>query len=427
MTTPAASGGSRAHAGGAREPAPFRIAGFPIHVSATAYLIFGFFGYLAATRLLPAAAPGATSGAYWVAGVVAAALFFASLLAHELNHALLARRYGVQVDGVTFWLFGGLARLRGDAPTPRAEWRIAAIGPATNLVFAGLGALANLALTAVSAPALVVAVAGYFTGVNLLLGVFNLLPAAPLDGGRIVRAFLWRRWGDRTRATVAAANAGRLIAMLVIALGAAQFFLAAQIGGLWTGLIGVFLFTSAGAEARTTVTRTALEGLRVRDLVPIDPIDPVDAGNAGNAGTAARAAAPAWYTVTAFLDEYRRTADTRTVVPLRGFDGGPAGLVSLAQLSAVPVDRRDEVRVAAVAAPLEQVTVADPDDLVLDLLPRLASSARSRAALQLAGHALVVHDGQPVAVLTPADLARAVQLGALRAPAAPEPNRHLVP
>ena len=180
----------------------FRIAGFPVHASPTVLLLFLLIAYTTADGLLPASAPGASSGAYWVGGVIASALLLGSLLAHELAHAIVARRHGVRVEGVTFWLFGGLARLGSDAPTPRAEWRIAAVGPATNLIFGAAAFGVGRALAAFSAPQVVVAVAGYVVWVNAMLGVFNLLPAAPLDGGRILRAVLWRRHGDRGRPVV---------------------------------------------------------------------------------------------------------------------------------------------------------------------------------------------------------------------------------
>ncbi|HEX7105855.1 MAG TPA: site-2 protease family protein [Acidothermaceae bacterium] len=377
----------------------FRIAGFPVTASPTVLLLFVLIAFTTATGLLPASAPGASSGAYWVGGFVASALLLASLLVHELAHAVVARRHGIAVEGVTFWLFGGVAKLGKDAPTPRAEWRIAVVGPATNLVLAAAAFGVANALGAFSAPAVVVAVAGYVVWVNLMLGVFNLLPASPLDGGRILRAALWRRHGDRARATVTAAKAGQAMGSLLIGLGAAQFLLSSAIGGLWTALIGFFLLGSAGAEARVTATRSALAGLAVRDLLPAgEPLPAV----------------PAWRTVAAFFDSYQRSGDTRTVMPVQDFSGSPAGLVALAHLAAVRPEDRDTVRVSAVAAPVDQIAVTNPDEQLADLAPRLAPRTRNLAAARLAGHALVVRDGVAVGVLTPADFARAVQLAKLR-------------
>lgn len=392
---------------GASKGDAFRIAGFPVQASPTVLLLFMLIAFTTATGLLPSSAPGASSGAYWAGGIIAAAFLLGSLLVHELAHAIMARRHGVRVEGVTFWLFGGVAKLGKDAPTPRAEWRIAAIGPVTNLVLAAIALGATRGLDALAAPDVAVAVAGYVVWINVMLGVFNLLPGAPLDGGRILRAALWRRHGNRGRATVTAAKVGQVMGSLLIGLGVAQLLLSSAIGGVWTALIGFFLFSAAGAEARETVTRSALTGLTVRDLLPAGEPLP---------------AAPGWRTVTAFLDTYQNSGDTRTVLPVQGFDGSPAGLVALAHLAAVRPEDRDTVRISAVAAPIDQIAVTNPDESLVDLAPRLATRTRNLAAARLAGHALVVSDGIAVGVLTPADFARAVQLAKFRQPTAPPPS-----
>lgn len=399
------------------EPRPpktesFRIAGFPVRANITVWVLFALIAYTTADGLLPTSAPGASTAAYWTGGLIAAVLMLASLLAHELAHAIVARRYGIVVEAVTFWLFGGVAQLKGNAPNPKAEWRIAAVGPAVNFVLAGVGVGVGEAMAALSAPKLAVAVVGYFVMVNVLLGAFNLLPAAPLDGGRVLRSVLWRRTHDRDKATVISSRAGQAIAALLIAAGFAELLFANSFGGLWTSLIGFFLFNAAGAEARETVTRTALDGLRVRDLLP--PGEPTPP-------------APAWHTVDTFLANYRASGDTRTVLPVQGFDGAPVGLVSLAQLGAVPADHRNTVRLGSIAAPIDQLAVTQPDELLVDLLPRLTPTTRSLAAVRFAGFALVVREGQVVGVITPADLARAVQVSKLTAPRRQPPSDDVAP
>jgi Zn-dependent protease len=394
---PAGPSNQAARQPGAR-PELFRVAGFAVHANPSVLVLFAFIAFTTANGLLPASAPGASTSAYWAGGIVASTLLFASLLVHELAHAIVARRHGITVESITFWLFGGASKLKSDAATPRSEWRIAASGPAMNIVLGAAAVGTALALSAASAPAVVTAVAGYVASINVLLAVFNLLPAAPLDGGRILRAILWHRHGDHDRATVTAAKTGHVIGLLVIGLGAAQVMYGSVFSGIWTGLIGFFLTGSAGAEARQTTMKAALAGLRVRDVLPTgDPLP----------------AAPAWHTVEVFMDAYRRRGDTRTVLPLQGFDGMPAGLVGLANIAAVPADQRDTVRLSAIAAPLDQVAITDPDELLVDLLPKLRPTTRNIAAARLAGNALVLHDGQTVGVVTPSDLARAMQLGKL--------------
>jgi Zn-dependent protease len=387
----------------ATRPEGFRIAGFAVRTSPSVLLLFAFITFTAANGLLPASAPGASTSAYWAGGIVASAFLFASLLVHELAHAIVARRHGITVESITFWLFGGVSRLNSSATAPRSEWRIAASGPMTNLVLGAAGFGVAAALSAASAPAVITAVAGYVASINVLLAVFNLLPAAPLDGGRILRAILWRRHGDRDRATVTAAKTGQVIGMMLVGVGVAQVLFGSAFSGIWTGLIGFFLAGSAGTEARQTATQAALAGLRVRDVLPVGEPLP---------------AAPSWHTVDVFMENYRRNGDTRTVLPVQGFDGMPAGLVGLANIAAVPASDRDTVRLSSIAAPLDQIAVTDPDELLLDLLAKMRPATRNIAAARLAGNALVLRDGQAIGVVTPSDFARAMQLGKLNSKAA---------
>ena len=390
----------------------FRIAGFPVRANITVWLLFGLIAYTTADGLLPASAPGASTAAYWTGGVIAAVLMLASLLAHELAHAIVARRYGIVVEAVTFWLFGGIAQLKGNAPSPKAEWRIAAVGPGVNFVLAAIGVGVGRAMSAFSAPTLALAVVGYFVMVNVLLGAFNLLPAAPLDGGRVLRSVLWRRTHDRDKATVISSRAGQVIAALLVAAGFVELLYANSFGGLWTALIGFFLFNAAGAEARETVTRNALDGLRVRDLLPTGEPKP---------------SAPAWHTVQTFLENYRASGDTRTVLPVQGFDGAPVGLISLSQLGAVPAEQRDTARLGSIAVPISQLAVTQPDELLVDLLPRLTPTTRSLAAVRFAGFAVVLSEQQVIGVISPADLARAVELSKLTAPRRQPPSDNVTP
>lgn len=161
-----------------------------------------------------------------------AALLFVSLLAHELAHAFMARRQGIEVKGLTLWLFGGVASLGREPATPGADFRVAVVGPATSLALAGgFGAIAA-GLQFLGVAHLLVSVGGWLAGTNLLLGVFNLIPGAPLDGGRLLRSFLWRRRGDRVSAAISATKAGRAVGFGLIGLGLAQFVVGAGVGGL---------------------------------------------------------------------------------------------------------------------------------------------------------------------------------------------------
>ncbi|HET7856186.1 MAG TPA: site-2 protease family protein [Gaiellaceae bacterium] len=224
-----------------------RIAGIPVGLNWTWLLVFVFFTWSLAATVFPSSNPGLGDGSYVAMGVAAVLLFFASLLLHELGHALQARREGVQIAGITLWLFGGVARLRGPFPSAGAEFRIAVAGPLVTLVlgaaFVGLAIVTHFS----SAVDGVVAWLGY---INFVLLAFNLLPALPLDGGRIFRAALWRLLGSFVRATRVAVAVSTALAAGLIVGGLVTAVMSGSFSGLWLAVLGWFLLGAARAEAQ---------------------------------------------------------------------------------------------------------------------------------------------------------------------------------
>jgi Zn-dependent protease len=179
-----------------REDIPLgRVAGCPVNVDWTVLVILWLFTWILAASL-SRSSPGYPTAVYWLVGVGGAVVLLASPLAHELSHAVIARRAGVEVSGVTLWMLGGVAHLGSDAKTPGAQFRIAIAGPLVSLSLSALFGIAAAGVYAAGLPAIVGAAAGWLAAINLLLGVFNLLPGAPLDGGRVLHAYLWHRTGD---------------------------------------------------------------------------------------------------------------------------------------------------------------------------------------------------------------------------------------
>jgi Zn-dependent protease len=354
-----------------------RISGVRIGVHWSVLLIFGIIAFGLAQGRLPQVYPGHSPVEYWVAGLGAAVVFFASLLAHELAHAVVARRNGVVVDDIVLWLLGGVARLKSEASSPAAELRTAGVGPLVSLVLGGLFVLGAWLLAMVSAPELLVEVVAWLGGINLLLAVFNSLPAAPLDGGRLLRAFLWWRTGDRLRATAGATTAGRVLGWLLIGLGLVAFMRGGGLGGLWLALIGWFLIAAATAEGRQAQLRGVLAGVPVRDAMTRDPLT-----------------VPAALTVADLLADplyrYRHSA-----FPVTGADGAPVGLVTLDGARQVPPENS-----GAVTVPLSRTTVAGTDDSLADLLPRMEPGAEHRV--------LVMDKGRLVGILSLSDISRTV-------------------
>lgn len=191
-----------------------------------------------------------------------------------MAHALVARREGQEeVEGITLWMMGGLAALRGQSRDPGAEFRVAGVCPLTSgLVAALFGALTWLVLVA-EGPAILAGVLAHLALINVVLAVFNLVPAAPLDGGRILRAALWRRWGDRHRATVVTSRLGRGFGFGLVLLGAVGLLTGVG-GGLWWVLVGLFIVLAAGAEQWQAEVGAALAGVRVGDVMTPRPMSP---------------------------------------------------------------------------------------------------------------------------------------------------------
>ena len=245
------------------------VRGTAVDIHWSVLLIVALFAWELAEYQLPAH-PGHAGVADWVAAAAGAVVLLLSLLAHEVSHALVARHHGVQARSITLFVFGGVTQLEGEAHTPKADFRIAAVGPATSAALAGIFRGAEALASVTTAHSLAVSTLAWLWEVNLLLAGFNLFPAAPLDGGRILRAALWRRWGNRTRAAIAAARSGRYFGLALVVLGVLGLFYAG-ITALWAALIGFFLYSGAIAEGEYARLQGALAGFTVRQVMTPDP------------------------------------------------------------------------------------------------------------------------------------------------------------
>jgi Zn-dependent protease/CBS domain-containing protein len=343
-------------------------------------VVFALIVWSLAATVFPSQNPELSDGVHLAMAVAAALLFFASVLLHELGHAWQARRDGLEIDGITLWLFGGVAQFKGAFPNPGAEFRIAIAGPLVTVVLSGGFAL--LALTGL--PSAVDGVAAWLGYINLTLLVFNLIPALPLDGGRVLRAALWRARGDLGWATHVAADVGRGFGYLFIALGVLMFIVEGSFSGAWLAFIGWFLLQAATAEARYVATEQALAGLHVRDLMVRNPVvvDPD-------------------ITVGHFLDE---VASSRrfTTYPVVDRGGRPIGLLAFRSVAAVPRSEWDTRRVRDTMIALDQVPLLAESTSAVDALADLSSTPGQNRGL-------VVNNGDLDGLLSITDLARALE------------------
>jgi len=243
-----------------------RILGIRVTVAPSWILIFVLMAASLSAGYLPQQLPGAPPVTRWALGAILAITLFVSVLAHEFSHALVARARRVKVDEVMLFVFGGVAKMRGEPRDASSEFLIAAAGPVLSIVLGVTILLARGALDGIAPPP-VLAGLWWLGMINLVLAVFNLVPGFPLDGGRILRAILWWRMGDFERATIAAARVGQVIAGLLIALGITMTVVTGNMSSLWQALIGWFLWSAASQSIRIARLRDAVEGLVVRDLL----------------------------------------------------------------------------------------------------------------------------------------------------------------
>jgi len=355
-----------------------RIFGFEIQLDYSWFVILFLVLWSFTEGVFPAQVPGLTRSVYLGMGASGALLFFVSLLAHELSHSVVARRKGIPVEGITLFLFGGVARTRAEAASPGDEFWIAIVGPLMSFAIGfGLGALGILGNAAGWHPAIVV-VLQYIALLNIVLAIFNLLPGFPLDGGRVLRSAVWKFTGSLRRATQVASIGGQGIGFLLIVLGVWSAVRGNVIGGLWLGFIGWFLRNAAVTGLRQHMLHEALEDATARQiLTPVPETVPPD------------------ITLEDLTDRHfmRRRFAAFPVV-----DGeSPLGLITLHQVKEVP---RTEwpIRTAREAmTPLGESIVVRPDDPLTAVLEKIRSSPARRV--------LVIGGGRLEGIITATDIA----------------------
>jgi Zn-dependent protease/CBS domain-containing protein len=361
-----------------------RIAGIPVGFNWSLLVVAALVAWSLATSFLPAAAPNQASSAYWAAGVISAFVFLASVLAHELAHSIVAMQRGVKVEGITLWLFGGVSRFSSDTNSPGTQALFTFVGPLTSLV---LGALFYLVSTAVGSgpnPGLVSATLSWLGYINISLGVFNLVPAFPLDGGRLLQSLIWLRTGDRLRATRIAARIGMAFAYLLIAYGLATFvFAGSLVGGVWSVFLGWFLLGAARSEETGGLIRQALSGISVSEVMTPSPVQ-----------------APDNISVEDALHGYM-LASRHSTFPTHDAGGQLSGLLTMAALKNVAPGARSTTLIKEIMCPLDKLSTASPADPIINLLGVSEGCSEGRT--------LVVDSGRLVGIISPSDISRLVQ------------------
>jgi Zn-dependent protease/predicted transcriptional regulator len=357
----------------------FTILGFEISIDLSWLIIALLVTYSLAQGVFPHYYPSLSPVTHWLMGLVGAVLFFGSIIFHEFWHSLVARRHGLPMRGITLFLFGGVAEMGDEPRRPGVELMTAIAGPAASVVlgagFYGLHAMGK----DVGWPLPVLGVLIYLAFINWILAAFNMLPAFPLDGGRVLRSLLWSWRGDLRWATRMASGAGSIFGILLMVYGGINMLMMNVVGGLWYVFIGLFLRGAAQSAYQQVVIRELTAGKKVRDLMRRDPVT----------------AAPS-LSLERFVEEFVYRHNTE-IFPVTQ-DGRLIGCIDLDRVRRVPRQEWERRTVGDLATGCAQENTISPDADI--------SQARSRLARSGGRGLLVVENGQLAGLLDRQDLER---------------------
>jgi len=354
-----------------------RIMGIPIQVHFSWLIVFGLITWSLSTYYFPQAAPDLPAVSYWTKGALAALLLFASVTFHELSHSFVARKYNIPIESITLFIFGGVAQIRGEPPHPEAEFRIAIAGPVSSfflaVLFYTLAAGSTEAMRALFA---------YLARINFIIGMFNLIPGFPMDGGRVLRSIIWKKKKDFFYATQRASNIGQKIALFFIFFGVFSIF-ASMPGGLWLMLIGWFLLTAAQASYQQAGLQQVLSGVKVKDVMTKDIVT---------------------------LDPSLSLSEAVDSYFLRyGYGGFPVvdngklrGILTLKEIKNITRDEWGKVRVSDVLTPHDVKWEIFPDEQALKALDLMIREDKGRI--------IVMEKGSIVGLITRNGIARYLQI-----------------
>ncbi len=355
----------------------FRLFGFKIRIDASWLIIVVLVTWSLTTGVFPAQYEGLSSLSYVLMGVAAAMGLFASIIFHELSHSLVARRFGLEMRGITLFVFGGVAEMDDEPPSAVAELAMALAGPASSVV-AG-GALYGLYAISVAGgwPVQATGVLLYVGLINLVLAAFNMVPAFPLDGGRVLRALLWQWKGNLRWATRIAALGGSAFGVLLIMLGLLYVVMGAFISGLWFAVIGLFVRSASMASYRQVVTRQLLQGETVRRFMVSEPVT-----------------VPRSISIRELVEDYiyRHHHKFFPVVE----DGKLFGCVTTRAVKEVPNEEWERRAVSELATTCDPENTVSPDTDVMDALSLMRRTGNSRL--------MVVDDGHLMGIVSLKDL-----------------------
>ena len=338
----------------------FQILGFQIYADLTWLFLAVLVTWSLAAGLFPSLYPELGPTTYWSMAVVGAIGLFASLILHELSHSLVARRYGLPIGGITLWIFGGVAEMTSEPESARAEFRIAIAGPLMSFALAGVFYLLAALSQSQSLGVPITGVLSYLALINLILAIFNMIPAFPLDGGRVLRAGIWAWKGSLKQATYWASMAGSGFGMLLIALGLVALVSGNFMGGFWWMLIGFFVHSAARSSYSQLMARRVLEGEKVERFMSRDA-----------------ATVPPDIDLKTFVEEYAY-AFHHDFYPIVGEDGRLIACLNIRQVKDIPREDWPNRKVIDIADRCSPDNTIRPDADAARLLQHMTRSGNSR-------------------------------------------------
>jgi len=367
------------------------IIGVEIKLHYTWFVIFFLLTWSLATGYMPMQYPGMSLALYWVIGAISSTILFASVLFHELAHCYIAKRRGLPVAGITLFLFGGVSEIIEEPKSPEMEFKISLAGPAASFLLAGVFGLIWLATLNLKLGATVI-VFQYAALINLILGIFNLIPAFPMDGGRIFRAAMWKRKGNFLEATKISTKVGGAFAYLLMVSGFFLLLFESFVSGIWLIFIGWFLKSGADASLRQTVISTSLSDVKVSEIMATDvhSVEPE-------------------ISLEVVVDFYffRYKHGGYPVIK----EGKLLGMVTLHDIKQVPKDRWRETQVRGIMVPMEKLATTKPEEPALAALVKLAKMKVGRLP--------VLEEDRLVGIVTRSDILRTVTVRSELSSAAP--------
>jgi Zn-dependent protease/CBS domain-containing protein len=357
----------------------FSLFGFEVRIDISWFILAVLVTWSLAVGLFPFYFEGLTTEQYWLMGIAGAVGLFLSIVFHEMSHSLVARRYGIHMKGITLFIFGGVAEMDEEPPSARAEFSMAVAGPISSVVIAGIFYGFHLLGRRAGWPVPVTGVLSYLAFINLILAVFNMLPAFPLDGGRILRSALWGWKGDLRWATRIGSQLGSGFGWGLIFLGAWSVLIGNFIAGVWWFLIGMFLKNAAAMSYRQLIMREMLGGEKVSRFMSRSPVT-----------------VPPSVTLRGFVEDYvyRHHHKMFPVVE----DSRIHGCAGVREIKEIPQGEWEQRTVGDIARPCSGENTIDPDDDALKALSVMNRTGNSRL--------MVVDDGKLVGIIAIKDMMR---------------------